>query len=190
MSMQRFCPNCYRTEGVRLNFGSDRAAESQFHKQQWCDCGYFSPEEMMQDQDLGFEDPRWVQVTTTFLNEYYRRLSLGRIPTKDEHVRYFMKLLNRSLRFHGLSVEIVRYSEPAIKQPAKKTPKSNIFDKSFDLVHLPTIESEDTVNSELVRAYKHSRTIIDAHEKRSKRSSRVIVTLLVLLIIVSILLVS
>lgn len=59
MSMQRVCHNCYRTEGIRANFGNDREAEAAYHRRIWCDCGYSSPEEMMKDQDLGFDDPRW-----------------------------------------------------------------------------------------------------------------------------------
>lgn len=191
MSMQRICPNCYRTEGIRANFGNDREAEAAFHRKKWCDCGYSSPEEMMKDQDLGFDDPQWVKVSRTFLNQYYERLSLGRIPSKNEHVRYFLKLLKRSFNGEGLSVEIVRHvkkptESQAIKKSPKSAPKSNIFDNSYDLEHLPTIESKDTVNSELVRAYKQSRTIIESYQKSNKRQGRVIITLLVLLVIVSI----
>lgn len=58
MSINRWCPNCFREEEMRLNFGSNREAEAKFHKEKWCDCGCNSPEEMMRDQDLGFEDPR------------------------------------------------------------------------------------------------------------------------------------
>lgn len=92
MSMPRRCPNCYRTEGIRANFGYDREAEAAYHRRKWCDCGYSSPEEMMKDQDLGFDDPQWVFVAKHFLNLYHWELRSGRLKTKMEMV-VFMRFV-------------------------------------------------------------------------------------------------
>src|SRR5690625_3062504 len=171
MSMSRTCPNCYRQEGVRLNFGGNYEAEADFHRRQWCSCGYYSPEEMMQDQDLGFDDPRWVGIAKYFLNEYYLRISQGRITNKDEHVRFFLKLLKSSINNYRLSAELVPRHEDedwnyVYDGITEKEPQANIFDGSYELEHLPAMVALDTVNDNLLRAYKQSQHKIADFEKK------------------------
>lgn len=106
MSMNRVCPICYRKESIRFNFGNNREAESDFHKQKWCDCGYSSGEEMMKDQDLGFTDSRWVGIVKYFLDNYFLRIGQGAISNKDENARFFLKLLKSSANNYRLSIEL------------------------------------------------------------------------------------
>lgn len=192
MSMSRTCPNCYRQEGVRFNFGGNYEAEADFHRQQWCSCGYSSPEEMMQDQDLGFDDPRWVGIAKYFLNEYYLRISQGRITNKDEHVRFFLKLLKSSINNYRLSAELVPRHEDedwnyVYDGNTEKEPQANIFDGSYELEHLPTMVALDTVNDNLLRAYKQSQHKIADFEKKDIKKNRWIAGLILLLIFVGIL---
>ncbi len=67
MSINRICPNCFREDDVRINFGPNFKAEDSFHKHNWCNCGYKTPEEMMKDQDMGFSDPNWVRIAKDFV---------------------------------------------------------------------------------------------------------------------------
>lgn len=101
--MYRRCPNCYRTEGIRANFGDNREAEAAFHQRKWCDCGYSSPEEMMRDQDLGFDDPKWVPIAKEFLNRYHGELRSGLLSTKGDYIRCFLLSLKSSFDNHLIS---------------------------------------------------------------------------------------
>lgn len=96
MSMPRVCPNCFRKEQDRYNFGSDIKAERAFHAEKWCDCAYDSPEEMMEDQDMPFQDPAWLPFAKHLLEEFHLRLSQGEIRDTQELVRFFMRLLKSS----------------------------------------------------------------------------------------------
>jgi len=189
--MNRICPNCYREDKIRFNFGGDHSAETEFHRQHWCDCGYSSPKEMMQDQDLGFEDSRWLGVTKYFLNEYYLRISQGKITNKDEHVRFFLKLLKNSANNYRLSVELVPRKdnedwESIYNGKTKKKPHINIFDGTQELKHLPEIVVLDTVNNELLRAYKQSQGTILELKKKNIKKNRWIAGLTFVLVIVGI----
>jgi hypothetical protein len=188
--MNRVCPNCYREEGIRFNFGGNFAAEADFHNQHWCSCGYSSPEEMIQDQELGFDDPRWVRIAKYFLNNYYLRLKQGEIDSKDEHIRFFLKLLKSSTNNFRLSVELVNRKndedwEFVYNGRPKKKSRVNIFDNAYDLEHLPKKVILDTVNDELLSAYKQSQQTITELKKDIKKN-RWIAGLLVLLIILGI----
>lgn len=133
MSIQRTCRKCFQTEANRYNFGSDREAERKFHAEDWCTCGYTSSMEMMKDQDLGFDDPRWVRLAKYFIETYHRGLSEGEIKSKDELVRFFLKLLKDSANNIGQSIEIVELKEgeeyeSIYNGQAKATPKTDIFE--------------------------------------------------------------
>ncbi|MBS9773782.1 MAG: hypothetical protein KGV59_01315 [Tenacibaculum sp.] len=134
MSVSRICPNCYRREGIRVNFGNNHSAEKEFHQQHWCDCGYSSPEEMMKDQDLGFSDAKWVLIIKDFLNTYYNIISTTVIPNKDEHLRLFLKLLKNKINWYDSSAELIPKKrnfnefEYVRNGKPKKQPKLNIFD--------------------------------------------------------------
>jgi hypothetical protein len=146
--MNRICPNCFREEGVRFNFGGNSAVEAEFHSQHWCNCGYSSPEEMMQDQDLGFDDPRLVLIAKHFLNEYYLRLKQGKINNKDEHIRFFLKLLKSTANNYRLSIELINRKdnedyEYVYDGKSKKEHRINIFDSSYDLEEVPEIVKFD-----------------------------------------------
>lgn len=153
MSMTRVCPNCFQSEGLRFFF-NDREKEAEFHREKgWCECGYESQEEMMRDQDLGFTDPRWVLIIRAFLNEYYKSLGKGVIQNKDEHVRYFLKLLKFSANNYRMSIELISRSE-IIKyiidgEPIKK-PRSNIFDYASDLSDLPKKVALEVLNEKIL----------------------------------------
>ena len=191
MSINRICPNCYRKEGIRFNFGPNKEAETEFHRQHWCNCGYSSPEEMMQEQDLGFDDPRWVSITKYFLNEYYLRINQGRIANKDEHIRFFLKLLKSSANNYRLSIELIpRKADEDWEfiyngKPPKK-PHINIFDDSYDLEHLPQRVILDTTNDDLLRAYNQSQQTITELKKKNIKKNRWIAGLILFLIIVGI----
>lgn len=111
MSMYRTCPNCFKTEGIRVNFGENHEAEKEFHKEKWCNCGYNSPEEMMKDQDMGFEDPRWIPIAKYFLKNYHLRIRQGQINSKEEQVRFFLKLLQSSANNYYTSLDLVNLKE-------------------------------------------------------------------------------
>lgn len=130
--MQRRCPNCFRTEKIRVNFGNNREAEKEFHQQKWCNCGYNSPEEMMKDQDMGFEDAKWIPIAKYFLDNYHLRIRQGQINSKEEHVRFFLKLLQSSANNCNASLDLVNLKESEefklIWDGRTKTPpKVNIF---------------------------------------------------------------
>jgi len=107
MSMNRRCPNCFRTEGIRVNFGENREAERKFHQEKWCNCGYNSPVEMMKDQDMGFDDARWIPIAKYFLKNYQLRIRQGQINNKEEQVRFFLKLLQSSANNVHASLDLV-----------------------------------------------------------------------------------
>lgn len=191
MSMYRTCPNCFQQEGIRFNFGNNHAAEAEFHREHWCKCGYSSPNEMMQDQDLGFNDPHWVPITKYFLNQYYLRISQGSIKNKDEHLRFFLKLLKSSINNYRLSAELVpRKDNEDFKLiydgKTEKVPKINIFDNSFELERVPKMVVLDNINKEIVQAYKQSQQSITEFKKKVIKRNRWIAGLIVSQIIVAI----
>jgi hypothetical protein len=57
MSANRICPNCFKKDNIRVNFGDEEESARKFHSLKWCDWNYNSPNEMMVDQDMGFTDP-------------------------------------------------------------------------------------------------------------------------------------
>lgn len=116
MSMHRICRNCLRKEESRYNFGNDRDAERAFHNENWCDCGYESPEEMMIDQDMGFENPLWVRIGKYFLVEYNEAIRQGRIESRDELLRFFLKLLKDSAANFRHRIELVGPDEDVVFQ--------------------------------------------------------------------------
>lgn len=191
MSMQRMCPNCYKKEGIRMNFGQNRKAEIDFHDQHWCNCGYTSPEEMIQDQELGFSDPRWVRISKYFLNEYYFRINQGVITNKDEHFRFFMKLLKNSINNVGLSVELVSKKEDEEWEliydgKYEKEPQVNIFDGSSDLEKIPTVVILDSDDNNLIDKINQSQKIIEEFEAKNNKKNKLIFGLIVLLLVVGI----
>src|SRR5690606_35762870 len=118
---------------VRYNFGNDVIAQQEFHKQKWCDCGYSTPEEMMEDQDMGFENPNWIRIAKYFIDIYNKEIEEQTIKNKEENVRFFLKLLKSSANNHYLSIELSDIKgnekyEPIYDGKSKKKPKSNIFD--------------------------------------------------------------
>jgi hypothetical protein len=180
--MNRVCPNCYRKEELRVNFGNDREAEAMFHQQKWCSCGYQSPQEMMRDQDLGFEDPRWVPIARYFLNEYYLRLKQGEINNKDEHVRFFLKLLKSAANNRRLSIELVNRKDNeewkfVYDGKSKNNPRKNIFDSSYDLENVPPKVIFDTLNKD--------QTIVQLNKEGIKKN-RWIAVLIILIVVLSV----
>jgi hypothetical protein len=111
MSVARTCPICFRRENKRYNFGSEHAAEKAFHKEKWCDCTYESAQEMMLDQDMGFEDPTWIPIAKEFLYEYHNSLNSGLITNKEEQVRFFLKLLKSCANSSRKSIELIPIKE-------------------------------------------------------------------------------
>jgi hypothetical protein len=132
MSVRRTCPNCFRQENIRRNYGNDRDEEIKFHKEKWCNCPYESPEEMMLDQDMGFEDPKWIPIAKEFLQEYHIVLNSGAIKTKEEQIRFFLKLLKSSVNSSKKSIELIPKKENEewyfiIDGKAEKKVKCGIF---------------------------------------------------------------
>lgn len=132
MSMNRVCPNCFKKEQVRFNFGRNIEAERKFHSEKWCTCGYNSPEEMMYDQDMGFTDPNWIRVAKYFLENYHSTLAKHQFDSKEELVRFFLKQLKQSA--NNIYKEIVLINkdknsgwENINYGKAKIKPKTNIF---------------------------------------------------------------
>ncbi|MFZ4798906.1 MAG: hypothetical protein ACOYMA_15505 [Bacteroidia bacterium] len=191
MSVTRVCRNCFRPERFRVNFGENSEAEREFHQKKWCDCGYNSPEEMMQDQDLGFNDPRWVGISILFLNDYYLRISQGQITNKDEHVRFFLKLLKSSMNNYRVSAELVnKYDDkdywPIFNGKTEKVPKLNIFDNSLNLKHVPKEVAIVETNKKLFMAHKRLEQDMKGFESKVINRNRWIAGLTLLLIIVGI----
>lgn len=131
--MHRVCPNCFQKEQVRLNFGGNKKAEQKFHSEKWCECKYSSPKEMMYDQDMGFTDPSGIRIARYFLQNYHSTLANHKFDSKEEVVRFFLKLLKQSASNIYKSIELVdnktnenwaniNYGKTNVK------PKSNIFD--------------------------------------------------------------
>lgn len=139
MSLNRVCRNCYRGDDIRMNFGYDTASEEAYHKKNWCSCGYSSHEEMMLDQNLGFTDPRWVKIGKNFLNDYYHKIRLHKIMNKDDHMRWFLKLLHSTAENHGLAIHLST-RKPDYNNKTNitaKNPKSNIFEDDHALRYVP-----------------------------------------------------
>lgn len=138
MSLERVCPNCFRKEGTRYNFGTNREAEKAFHQEKWCDCGYSSPQEMMLDQDMGFTNPHWLRIAKYFLENYENSIRQGLIESKDEKVRFFLKLLKSSANNIGKSIELTQRKQDEEYEfiyhgKPEKNPRVNIFDNEFNL---------------------------------------------------------
>lgn len=191
MSMNRVCPICYREEDIRVNFGNNSEAEVEFHNQNWCDCGYSSGEEMMEDQDLGFTDKRWVGIVKYFLNEYFLRLGQGAISNKDENVRFFLKLLKSSANNYRLSIELKPRNENEewnfiYNGKPKKQPRNNIFDNSIELKHLPERIVLDKLNANIFRDYQSSQKKIEEFKKNNIKKNIIITGLIAILIVVGI----
>lgn len=191
MSMYRTCTNCFQQEGIRFNFGDNHDAEAKFHRERWCKCGYSSPEEMMADQDLGFDDPRWVPITKYFLNQYYLRISQGSIINKDEHVRFFLKLLKSSINNYHLSAELVQKKADEeykfiYNGKTEKIPKINIFKNSFELEHVPEMVVLDNLNREILQAYKKSQQSVIEIKKKVINRNRWIAGLILSQIIITV----
>jgi len=186
MSMQRICPNCYRTEGIRVNFGDNREAEAAFHQRKWCDCGYSSPEEMMHDQDLGFDYPKWVPVSKHFLNRYHWELRSNRLKTKNDQVRYFLRGLKSSLDNHFISATLTRNIDqntlrstiPLSKKPPART---DIFENCDDLSDLITLDHGLTRENESLRKEN------DALVKMGILKNRIIGAMALILVIAGVL---
>lgn len=191
MSMNRVCPICYRKENIRFNFGDNREAESDFHKQKWCDCGYSSGEEMMKDQDLGFTDSRWVGIVKYFLDNYFLRIGQGAISNKDENVRFFLKLLKSSANNYRLSIELKPRNDDedwefVYEGKPKRKPRKNIFDNSIELEHLPKVVVLETLNTNILRDYQMSKQKIEDLQKKDIKKNRIIAGLLVIIIVLGI----
>jgi len=145
MSVNRTCPNCFRVEGIRANFGNDREAERAFHQQIWCSCGYSSPEQMMRDQDMGFDDPRWLRIAKYFIENYHLRLKQGEVRSEEELVRFFLRLLKSSASnvrtqlvlesSDGSDYEFVYHGRTA------HVPQADVFsnDMPYDFLRIRTI---------------------------------------------------
>ena len=191
MSMNRVCPICYRKENIRFNFGDNREAESDFHKQKWCDCGYSSGEEMMKDQDLGFTDSRWVGIVKYFLDNYFLRIGQGAISNKDENVRFFLKLLKSSANNYRLSIELKPRNDDedwefVYEGKPKRKPRKNIFDNAIELEHLPKVVVLDTLNTNILRDYQMAKQKIEDLHKKDIKKNRIIAGLLVIIIVLGI----
>jgi len=106
MSIARTCPKCYQQEQIRVNFGPNIQAEQEFHREDWCNCGYSSAHEMMADQDMPFSDPKWIPFAKHFLNEYHIRFEQGRIRDNEELVRFFLRLLKFSANNINRSIQL------------------------------------------------------------------------------------
>ena len=130
--MSRRCPNCFQVEGVRMNFGFDSQAEKKFHAQSWCKCGYETPEEMMKDQDMGFDDPAWIPIAKYFLEQYHLRLIQGHIKGRAELVRFFLKSLKESAYYSSKSITLVDRKTDQGREwskfgETKQKPRTDIF---------------------------------------------------------------
>jgi len=191
MSVHRVCQICYQKEDIRLNFGDNHEAETKFHRQSWCQCGYSSGEEMMKDQDLGFTDNRWVGIIKYFLNEYYLRIGQGVIANKDEHARFFLKLLNHSFKNYRVSIELKPKSDDENWEyfhdgVPKTQPRKNIFDNTLELRYLPKRIVLDKLNENLLHDYKNAQDEIEGLKKNHIKKNRIIAGLIVALIVVGI----
>ena len=153
MSIERICPNCFQMENIRFNFGDNRQAEREFHSKKWCNCGYNSPNEMMEDQDMGFKDPYWIPIAKHFIENYHLRISQGHINNSEELVRFFLKLLKYSANNIGKSVELVQRKNGGGKEfiyegKAKKAPSKTIFnDATFPSLNFPQQSAKQLIKN-------------------------------------------
>ena len=120
----------------------------------------------MKDQDLGFDDPRWVPSAIEFLDSYYLSLSQGRIRNKDEHVRFFLKLLKSCVNNWRLSIELVQRKDneswnSVFNGIPSKAPRTNIFDGYWELEHLPRRVVLPEYNEKLSNAYWEAQQTIE-----------------------------
>jgi len=71
MGMSRTCPNCFAEDGLHFSF-VDFTAEISHHTTKWCNCGYETPNQMMEDlrkkYRFEFEDPKWVYFARKYLH--------------------------------------------------------------------------------------------------------------------------
>ncbi len=154
------CPNCYR----EYNLYKSRNLDKNFvpNPKKVCSCKYNSPEEMMEDHDMGFKDPKWVKIGKYFLNHYHPVINESSIEYKDEWLRFFLKLLQSSANKYGLSLELtnIKKNESWSKVVDGKTSrkvKSMIFDDN-KIIYEPD-ELED-VNDELVFEFLNLRETV------------------------------
>lgn len=158
MSTNRVCPNCFQEENIRFNFGNDRNAERTFHSQKWCSCGYNSPNEMMIDQDLGFNDPCWLRIARYFLENYHLRIAQGEIRSKEELVRFFLKLLKNSASNFHKSIELKNKTNNEYdfiyNGRSLRTPKAKIMDE-YSISNI-TIPTQNTTAKQTPEIKKHN----------------------------------
>ena len=89
----------------------------------------------------------------------YLYINHGLITNKDEHVRFFLKLLKKSMNNYRVSAELVnKYDDKDYKDindgKADKVPELNIFDNSLDLEHVPKEVVIVETNKKLFMAHK------------------------------------
>lgn len=107
MRINRTCPKCLRQEGIIYNFGNNKAAMVAFNKKKWCKCGYNTPQEMMEDNDLGFTDETWLLIAKNFIGHYHRSYNYGFIHNSEELIRFFLKALKTTAENFSKDIVLV-----------------------------------------------------------------------------------
>ena len=116
-------------------------------------------------------------------------LNKSSIKNKNEHLRFFLKLLKSSINNYHLSAELVpRKDNEDFKLiyngKTEKFPRINIFKNSFELEHVPEMVVLDKLNSEILQAYnKTQQTVVEIKKKVINRN-RWIAGLILLQIII------
>ena len=93
-----------------------------------------------------------------------------------------------SIRRHKLIVMVLDL-EDMEEKPSNKIdgfpkvkPKSNIFDDTFELKHVPKKVVLDTLNENLLKEYKNSKKIINQLSKNDIKKNRVVALCILMLI--------
>lgn len=127
------CPNCFNE--YKIHKSPNLSEDFTPNPKGFCSCEYNSPEEMIEDYDFGFNDPKWVKIAKHFLNHYHPVINEAKIEYKDEWMRFFLKLLQSSANKFGLSIELTDIKEneswsDVLDGKTSRKLKSIIFDEN------------------------------------------------------------
>ena len=109
MGLPKTCPNCFANDGIFWNYDGSEEEINKIYAQKWCDCGYNSPEEMIEGlakkYEFKFKDPKWVKLARAYIDRKNYKEDKRTIITLKE-VGEFLHNLYWSSEFQSLNLNI------------------------------------------------------------------------------------
>jgi len=109
MGLPKTCPNCFANDGIFWNYDGSEEEIKKIYDQKWCDCGYNSPEEMIEGlakkYEFKFKDPKWVKLARAYIDRKNYKEDKRTIITLKE-VGEFLHDLYWSSKFQSLNINI------------------------------------------------------------------------------------